>query len=98
MGGVGLTGLYLNKQNDTAAPTFLNMTYHTKTRIALKRAPSSLGVRLGRLAVRKNKSVQEIATATGASRVTVYSWFAGGTVSNAYRAIVTNLIADMQTE
>lgn len=77
---------------------FLFMTYHTKTRKALKQAPSSLGVRLGRLAVRKNKSVQDIAAVTGASRATVYSWFAGGTVSNAYSTIVTNLIAALQTE
>lgn len=68
------------------------MAYHITTRTALKTAPSSLGVRLGKAALRRKMSVQQIALLTGASRTTIYSWFAGGTVTNAYRSSVTDLI------
>lgn len=74
-----------------------NMSYHSTTRLLLKSAPSSLGVRLGRLAIRKNKSVQDIAARTGASRTTIYSWFAGGNVTNAYRAPVEALIKELRS-
>lgn len=77
---------------------FFIMAYHHKTIQVLKAAPSSLGVRLGRLAVRKKKSVQDIAKATRASRATIYSWYAGGTVSNAYVRVVEELIKNLQTE
>jgi hypothetical protein len=73
------------------------MAYHFSTRQSLKLAPTSLGVTLGRLAVRKNKSVQDIAAATGASRVTIYSWFAGRKVSNAYQATVKALIQELRS-
>jgi transcriptional regulator with XRE-family HTH domain len=73
------------------------MAYHASTRQQLKDAPSSLGVVLGRLAVRKNKSVQDIAARTGASRTTIYSWFSGGTVTNAYRAPVQALIKELRS-
>ena len=70
------------------------MSYHTNTRAALKAAPNTLGVRLGRLAIRKGITVKEISLITGASRATVYSWFAGGTVSNAYRQRVEKLLIE----
>lgn len=73
------------------------MPYHSNTRLHLRTAPSTLGVRLGRLAVRKKVSVQEIATKTGASRTTVYNWFAGGGVTNAYKDRVLALIQELQT-
>jgi hypothetical protein len=57
-----------------------------------------LGARLGRLAVRKGVSVQEIATSTGASRTTVYSWFAGRGITNAYRSAVKALIEKLQNQ
>jgi len=37
-----------------------------------------------------------IAKKTGASRTTVYSWFAGRGVTNAYKTAVANLIADLK--
>lgn len=49
------------------------------------------------MAVRKKVSVQEIATKTGASRTTVYNWFAGGGVTNAYKDRVLALIQELQT-
>lgn len=73
------------------------MTYQTKTRQSLKDAPSTLGVRLGRAAIRKNMSVQDIAARTGASRTTIYSWFAGGNVTNAYRTIVEALVKELRS-
>jgi DNA invertase Pin-like site-specific DNA recombinase len=73
------------------------MPYHTHTRKHLKTAPSTLGVRLGRLAIRKQVSVQAIAEKTGASRTTVYNWFSGGGVTNAYKDRVLALIQELQT-
>lgn len=72
------------------------MAYHKTTLLALKTAPSSLGVRLGRLAIRKKVSVQEIANRIGASRPTIYSWFMGHGVSNAYKERVQALIKEFQ--
>ena len=72
------------------------MAYHYITRQYLKEAPSSLGVRLGRLAVRRGVSVQDIAKRIGASRPTIYSWFSGGTVSNAYKERVLTLIKEIK--
>ena len=70
------------------------MSYHYKTKTVLKRAPvKTLGTLLGRKAIRKGFSVAQISDKTGASRTTVYSWLAGGTVSNAYRKPVEDLIA-----
>jgi len=74
------------------------MAYHTTTRSLLKNAPSTLGVRLGRLAVRKKVSVHEVALRTGASRTTIYNWFAGRGVTKAYRAAVQELIAELRTK
>ena len=76
------------------------MAYHESTRLYLtsKNAPKSLGVRLGRLAVRKHLSVQDIATRTGASRTTIYSWFAGRGITNAYRNTVAALIEELRNQ
>lgn len=74
------------------------MTYHTTTRALLKAAPSSLGVRLGRAAMRSKTSVQDIAALTGASRSTIYSWFAGKGVTNAYKRTVEDLIKTLRTK
>ena len=82
--------------NSSAATDTNDMAYHTLTRHKLKTAPSSLGVRLGKLAVRKHISVQEIAERTGASRTTVYSWFSGGGITNAYKERVHALIKTLQ--
>ncbi len=74
------------------------MSYHNKTKQALRGAPSTLGVRLGRLAIRKGLSVSDITTSTGASRATVYNWLAGGVVSNAYRKPIADLIARIKLQ
>ena len=69
------------------------MSYHLKTKAALRHhTVKSSGTLLGRLAIRKGISVAYIAEKTGASRTSVYSWFAGGAISNAYRKPVSDLI------
>jgi len=72
------------------------MPYHSSTRRILKDAPATLGVRLGRLALRKRVSVQDIAKRVGASRPTIYNWFTGSNVSNAYKERVAALIKEIQ--
>jgi transcriptional regulator with XRE-family HTH domain len=75
------------------------MPYFQKTKDgvrARKAANAPLGVRLAKLAVKLDFSVIEIAKKTGASRTTVYSWFSGKGVTNAYKAAVTNLIAELK--
>ena len=75
------------------------MPYFQKTKDGLRgrRATNApLGVRLAKLAVKLDFSVIDIAKKTGASRTTVYSWFAGRGVTNAYKASVTNLIAELK--
>ena len=75
------------------------MAYHLKTKRALRtNHVQSMGTYLGRLAIRKGFSVADISTHTGATRATVYNWFAGGTVSNAYRKPVADLIAHIKTQ
>ena len=72
------------------------MAYHETTRILLKTTPRSLGVVLGRLALKKAISVSEVAKRTGASRTTVYSWFAGRGITNAYKRTVEELIQELR--
>lgn len=74
------------------------MSYHNKTKQTLRSTPTTLGVRLGRLAIRKGISVLDISASTGASRATVYNWLAGGVVSNAYRKPVEVLIAKIKLQ
>ena len=73
------------------------MPYHYRIKKQLQTAPRTLGVCLGRLAIRKKVSVQEIATKTGASRTTVYNWFSGGGVTNAYKERVQALIQELKS-
>ena len=68
------------------------MAYHAQTKATIKLAAKTLGRQLGRLAIKKKLSVQQIALITGASRTTVYSWFAGKGITNAYRRPVADLI------
>lgn len=73
------------------------MSYRAETKALVKAAPSTLGVRLGKLAIKQNFSVQEIARTTGATRATVYSWISGRSeVTNSYRAAVKALILQLQ--
>jgi hypothetical protein len=67
------------------------MKYRKHVRDAVQTGGNSLGPQLGRAAIRLGFSVVRVATATGATRATVYSWFYGNEVSNAYRAAVTRL-------
>lgn len=68
------------------------MSYHAHTKANIKLAAKTLGSKLGRLAIRRQLSVVQIAKLTGSSRTTVYSWFAGKGVTNAYRRPVADLI------
>lgn len=75
------------------------MPYLQKTKDGVrgrKLANAPLGVRLAKLAVKHDFSVINIAERTGASRTTIYSWFAGRGVTNAYKAVVTNLIDELK--
>lgn len=72
------------------------MSYHASTKALVRSSPKELGARLGKLAVNKGLSVIQIALLTGASRTTVYSWFAGNGVTNAYKYVVKELIKTLQ--
>ena len=74
------------------------MAYHTNTRLLVRVRARQLGPTLGKLAVKRDLSVQRIANLTGASRTTVYTWFAGGTVTNAYRRTVERLISSLRAD
>lgn len=75
------------------------MAYYSKTKAAVhKRRGRALGIQLAKLALARNFSVQQISEATGASRSTVYNWFAGTGVTNAYRAAVAQLIENLTSE
>ena len=77
------------------------MPYFKKTKDGLRKrigANAPLGVRLAKLAVKHDFSVIKIAAYTGASRTTVYSWFAGRGVTNAYKPAVTKLIAELKQD
>ena len=67
------------------------MKYRKHVRDAVKVGGSSLGQQLGRAAVRIGFPVTRIARITGATRATIYNWFYGNDVSNAYRTAVTTL-------
>ena len=64
----------------------------------MKSTNKNLGLVLRKQAHRKKFSVIKVAAFTGASRTTVYSWFAGGGVTNAYRPVVTALIESLKSD
>ena len=70
------------------------MPYFQKTKDGVRKHAGlrTLGVQLARLAVKHDFSVIDIAKRTGASRTTVYSWFAGRGITNAYKPAVLELI------
>jgi hypothetical protein len=68
------------------------MKYRKHVYDAVQTGGDSLGPQLGRAAIRLGFPVVRVAIATGATRATVYSWFYGNEVSNAYRTAVTRLI------
>lgn len=54
------------------------------------------GLQLARLAVTHGVSVMEVADCVGAARQTVYNWYAGRGVTNAYLPRVERLIKKLQ--
>ena len=71
--------------------------YSALIRQRVKSGPSTLGIQLARLAISREISVQEIAQLLGASRVTVYNWFAGKRITNAYVPRVKLLVQILKT-
>jgi len=73
------------------------MAYSPQIIDTVKKAPKTLGNQLGRWAVHLDFPVTKIAKATGASRQSVYNWFAGGEVFVAYRPVVEALLSILKT-
>lgn len=65
--------------------------YSLTTKQRVKALPSTEGVRLARLAIKHNISVIRVAQCTGATRATVYNWYAGRGVTRAYQTQVQTL-------
>lgn len=68
-----------------------------KERVRKHRSTKLLGVRLAKLAVKNKFSIIRVSRCTGATRMTVYNWYAGKLVSPAYRAQVSKLIDILKT-
>lgn len=73
------------------------MSYSDKTRDMVYAAPKTLGNRLGRWAIHRDFPVTKIATCTGATRQTVYNWFAGGEMLSVYADRVKTLTTILET-
>lgn len=73
------------------------MAYSQQIIDTVKNAPKTLGNQLGRWAVHLDFPVTKIAKATGASRQSVYNWFAGGEVFVAYRPVVEALLTILKS-
>ena len=68
------------------------MAYSKKTKLRVKYAGQNLGAKLGRWAIHLDLSVMRVSELLGATRQTVYNWMFGGTVTNAYRDRVKELV------
>jgi hypothetical protein len=68
------------------------MPYSDTTKEAIANAPDGIGKELGQWSLTRDISVLRIAKASGATRQTVYNWFMGGEVANAYKQRVEELI------
>lgn len=73
------------------------MAYAPQVVATIYASPKTLGNRLGRWAVHLDFPVTKIARITGASRQTVYNWFAGGEVLRAYEPGINSLIRILET-
>jgi hypothetical protein len=73
------------------------MAYSAQLKLAVGRAPKTLGNQLGRWATHHDFSAIRIAKVTGATRQSVYNWFKGGEVFVAYRHPVEALINILKT-
>ena len=67
------------------------MSYTAATIEAVERAPRGLRKTLARAAIKLGMPIAQVARAVGATRWTVYRWFRGHEVSNAYRQRVTEV-------
>jgi phage portal protein BeeE len=73
------------------------MPYSYKIRASVDSAPRTLGNKLGRWAIILNFPVYRVALLTGATRQTVYNWFAGGEVAVPYRERAQALLSLLAT-
>ena len=74
------------------------MRYYSKiVKQRVKAGPNTPGLELARLAILRDISIKEIAYLLGASRMTVYNWFSGGKITNAYQQRVTQLVNILKT-
>lgn len=74
------------------------MRYYSPTiRQRVKAGPNTLGIQLARHAIRMDLSIKEVSHLVGASRMTVYNWYNGRAVTNAYQPRVKQLIEILKT-
>ena len=66
--------------------------YSASIKQRVKTGPNTVGLQLARLAILRGISITEIAYLLGAARMTVYNWFDGKSVTNAYTDRVQQLI------
>lgn len=73
------------------------MSYSEKTKKLVHSSPKTLGNRLGRWAIHRDFPVAKVAQCTGATRQTVYNWFAGGDMLAVYAARAKTLTTILET-
>jgi hypothetical protein len=73
------------------------MPYSATVKQAVAKTSKTLGNQLGRWAIARDFPVTQIAKFTGATRQTVYNWFTGTEVTNAYKPRVAELLKILQT-
>ena len=73
------------------------MAYSNALKKVVGKAPKTLGNQLGRWAISLDLSVIKVSKATGATRQTIYNWYAGGVVTYAYRKNVRALLDILRT-
>jgi hypothetical protein len=73
------------------------MPYSENIRFEVSKAPKTIGNQLGRWAIHLDFPVMKVSQATGATRQTVYNWFKGGEVLQAYKNNVQTLIDILRT-
>lgn len=73
------------------------MPYSDTVKQSVASAPKTVGNQLGRWAVHLDFPVMAISRYTGATRQTVYNWFSGKEVTNAYKERVKSMLNILQT-
>jgi len=69
------------------------MRYYSNTiKQRVQSGPDTIGLQLARQAIAKDIAIREIAYLLGAARMTVYNWYNGKAVTNAYTQRVNQLI------